>query len=59
MSKNKTVADPQAKEAVKSHSLRKNPIAGTWTKRDDRSGKFMTLPTDLKPFSGARKEKKA
>ena len=58
MAKNKTVADPQTKGVV-SHSLRKNPIAGTWTKRDDRSGKFMTLPTDFKPFKGVRKEKKA
>ena len=31
---------------------------GTWTKRDDKSGKFMDVKADPKPFKGVRKEKK-
>lgn len=42
----------------RAHSQIKNPITGTWTKRDDKSGKFMDVKADAKPFKGVRKEKK-
>ena len=35
----------------------KNPITGTWTKRDDKSGKFLDVKTESKPFTGARNKK--
>jgi hypothetical protein len=47
-----------AGSAIKTRSI-KNPITGTWTKRDDKSGKFMDVKADAKPFKGVRKEKKA
>jgi hypothetical protein len=56
MAKNKTVGDNQRKGAVKGRSQIKNPITGTWTKRDDKSGQFMDLKADAKPFKGVRKE---
>ena len=40
--------------AVKARSQVKNPITGTWTKRDDKSGKFMDVKADPKPFKGKR-----
>jgi hypothetical protein len=56
MAKNKTVGDNQRKGAVKARSQIKNPITGTWTKRDDKSGKFMDVKEDAKPFKGVRKK---
>lgn len=41
--------------AVKARSQVKNPITGTWTKRDDKTGKFMDVKADPKPFKGVRK----
>jgi hypothetical protein len=32
-------------------------VTGKWTKRDDKSGKFMDQKADKKPFKGVRKEK--
>ena len=57
MAKNKTVGDNQRKGAVKARSQTKNAITGTWTKRDDKSGKFMDVKADPKPFKGVRKAK--
>jgi hypothetical protein len=57
MAKNKTPGDDQRKGAVKARSQIKNPVTGTWTKRDDKSGKFMDVKADPKPFKGVRKEK--
>jgi len=59
MAKNKEVGDDRRVGAVKSRSQIKNPITGTWTKRDDKSGKFMDVKADPKPFKGVRKEKPA
>ena len=48
-----------AKKALKVRSrIKNNPITGTWTKRDDKSGKFLDVKADPKPFKGVRKEKK-
>jgi hypothetical protein len=58
MAKNKTPGDNQRKGAVKTRSQIKNPITGTWTKRDDSTGKFIDVKADPKPFRGVHKEKR-
>ena len=57
MAKNKTPGDNRRAGAVKSRSQVKNPLTGTWTKRDDKSGKFMDVKADAKPFKGVRRER--
>ena len=57
MAKNKRAGDDRRIGAVKSRSQIKNPVTGTWTKRDDKTGKFMDVKSDLKPFKGVRKDK--
>ena len=57
MAKNKTVGDNQRKGAIKVRSQIKNPVTGSWTKRTDKSGKFMDIKTAAKPFKGVRKDK--
>jgi hypothetical protein len=57
MAKNKTPGDDKRVGAVKARSQVKNEVTGTWTKRDDKSGKFMDVKADPKPFKGVRKEK--
>lgn len=57
MAKNKTPGDDRRIGAVKGRSQIKNEVTGTWTKRDDKSGKFMDVKADAKPFKGVRKEK--
>jgi hypothetical protein len=57
MAKNKTPGDAKRAGAVKSRSQIKNPITGTWTKRDDKSGKFMDVKADSKTFNGVRRER--
>ena len=54
MAKNKTPGDNRRVGAVKTRSQVKT---GKWTKRDDKSGKFMDQKADSKPFRGVRKEK--
>ena len=58
MAKNKEVGDDRRVGAVKGRSQIKNPITGTWTKRDDATGKFMDVKADPKPFKGVRKKSK-
>jgi hypothetical protein len=55
MAKNKAAGDDRRVGAVKTRSQIKNPVTGTWTKRDDKSGKFMDVKADPKPFKGVRK----
>ena len=55
---NWSAGDAQRKGAVKTRPQIKNPITGTWTKRDDKSGKFIDVKADPRPFKGVRKEKK-
>jgi hypothetical protein len=57
MAKNKEPGDNRRVGAVKTRSQVKNPVTGKWTKRDDKSGKFMDQKADSKPFKGVRKEK--
>ena len=56
MAKNKTPGDDRRAGAVKGRSQIKNPITGTWTKRDNKSGRFMDVKADPKPFKGVRKQ---
>ena len=54
----KTARDPQRHGAVKKASSQiKNPITGTWTKRDDKSGLFVETRVNPEPFRGVRKKK--
>jgi hypothetical protein len=57
MAKNNEPGDSRRVGAVKGRSQVKNPVTGTWTKRDDATGKFMDVKADPKPFKGVRKEK--
>ncbi len=34
-----------------------NPITGTWTKRNDKSGKFVEVKTSARRFNGSRSER--
>ena len=58
MAKNKTPGDNRRVGAVKKRSQLPNTLTGTWTKRDNKSGKFMDVKEDQKPFKGVRKPKK-
>jgi hypothetical protein len=59
MAKNKAAGDDRRVGAVKARSQIKNELTGTWTKRDEKSGKFMDVKADSKPFKGVRKPKGA
>ncbi len=56
MAKNKEVGDDHRVGAVKKRSQIENKLTGTWTKRDEGSGKFMDVKADPKPFKGVRKK---
>jgi predicted RNase H-like HicB family nuclease len=43
--------------AAKTRSQVKSALTGTWTMRNDKSGKFMDVKADPKPFKGVRKTK--
>lgn len=55
MAKNKEAGDNQRKGAVKARSQIENKLTGTWTKRDNKTGKFMDVKANPKPFKGVRK----
>jgi hypothetical protein len=59
MAKNKVTGDDRRVGAVKTRSQIKNPLTGTWTKRDDKTGRFTDVKVDPKPFKGVRKSKGA
>ncbi len=44
------------KGAVKERSQVQNPLNENFTKRDDKTGRFMDQKKDGKPFKGVRKE---
>jgi hypothetical protein len=56
MAKNKEAGDDRRVGAVKKRSQIPNTLTGTWTKRDDTTGKFMDVKEDSKPFKGVRKK---
>lgn len=41
--------------AVKGRSQTRNPITGTWTKRDTQSGRFLSVKRSSGPYKGVRK----
>ena len=45
----------RAAPPVKPRSQIANPLTGTWTKREDKTGKFIDVKTGQKPFKGVRK----
>jgi hypothetical protein len=53
----KKPGDDRRVGAVELRSQLKNPITGTWTKREDKTGKFVEVKVDPKPFKGVRKTK--
>ena len=53
----KKAGDGPRAGAVKARSQIKNSVTGTWTKRDDKTGKFVDVKCDPKPFKGVRKTK--
>ena len=57
MASNKPVGDNSRKGAVKKRSQLENPITGTMTKRDRKSGEFMDVKNTEGKFKGVRKEK--
>jgi hypothetical protein len=56
MAKNKEVGDDRRVGAVRTRSQIRNKLTGTWTKRDDKTGKFLDVKADKKPFKGVRKK---
>jgi response regulator of citrate/malate metabolism len=56
MAKNKEAGDDRRVGAVKKRSQIRNKLTGTWTKRDDTTGKFLDVKDDAKPFKGVRKK---
>ena len=57
MAVNKPAGDNARKGAVRKRSQLKNKLAGGWTKRSRKSGKFMDVKKSPKKFKGVRKEK--
>ena len=57
MASNKPVGDNSRKGAVKKRSQLENPLTGTMTKRDKKSGEFMDVKSTNGKFKGVRKEK--
>jgi hypothetical protein len=56
MATNKPAGDGHRNGAVRQRSQTKTP-SGNWVKRDAKTGRFMDVKSDGKPFKGVRKEK--
>jgi hypothetical protein len=56
---NKPTGDNARKGAVRKRTQIKNKLAGGWTKRSKKSGKFIDVKKTAKKFKGVRKEKAA
>jgi hypothetical protein len=57
MAKNKVQGDHRRVGTVKGRSEIKNPLTGTWTKRDDKTGKFIDVKPDSKPIKRAGRDR--
>jgi hypothetical protein len=57
MAKNSPTGDNRRIGAVRQRSQTHNPVTDQWVKRDAKTGRFMDVKTDGKPFKGVRKEK--
>lgn len=56
MARNKEAGDTRRVGAVKRRSQIKNKLTGTWTKRDDKTGKLLDVKADKKPLKGVSKK---
>ncbi len=56
MAKNKEAGDDHRVGAVRKRSQIVNELTGTWTKRNDTTGRFLDVKEDAKPFKGVRKK---
>jgi hypothetical protein len=59
MATNKPTGDNARKGAVRKRTQLKNKLAGGWTKRSKKSGKFMDVKKSPKKFKAVRREKSA
>lgn len=59
MAVNKPTGYNSRKGAVRRRSQLTNKLAGGWTKRSKKGGKFMDVKKSTKKFKGVRKEKAA
>lgn len=57
MATNPPTGDGHRNGMVKQRSQVLNPKTGKFVKRDTKTGKFMDVKADNKPFKGVRKEK--
>ena len=48
---------PGRRGAVRKRSQVQNPVTKRYVKRDKKTGRFMDVKSDKKPFKGVRKEK--
>jgi hypothetical protein len=56
---NKPTGDNARKGAVRKRTQLKNKLAGSWTKRSKKSGKFIDVKKSNKKFKAVRREKAA
>lgn len=56
MATNKPKGDGHRNGAVRQRSQTQT-ASGNWVKRDTKTGRFMDVKSDSKPFKGVRKEK--
>jgi hypothetical protein len=56
VAKNKPTGDNRRIGTVRQRSQLQSPN-GHWVKRDDKTGRFMDVKSDEKPFKGVRREK--
>lgn len=57
MATNPPSGDNKRNGAVRQRSQTHNPKTDQWVKRDTKTGQFMDVKQDGKPFKGVRKEK--
>jgi hypothetical protein len=57
MARNGKTGDGHRNGAVKDRSQTYNPHNDSWVKRNARTGQFMDVKSDNKPFKGVAKEK--
>jgi hypothetical protein len=53
----KNTGDDHRIGEVRDRSQVFNPVTGKWTQRDAKTGEFMDVKEDGKPFKGVRKER--
>lgn len=56
MAKNPPIGDGHRKGAVRNRTQTFNPTTEQWVKRNKKTGQFMDVKQDGKPFKGVTKE---